>query len=466
MYYNPLLDTDSYKASHYLQYPPDTKYLSAYIESRGGAYPATLFFGLQMYLKSMTPITEENIEEAKVFWAQHGLPFNEAGFRYILEEYDGFWPIRIEAVPEGTLVPTGNVLVQVTNTDPDVPWVVSYIESQLLRAVWYPTTVATTSFFLKKALYNFWKKSSDAPLDSLDFKLHDFGLCGVSSFESAGIGGCAHLVNFKGSDTVPGIQFANEFYGERMAGFSIPAAEHSTITSWGGPDKEIHAFRNMVNQFGGPGKIYACVSDSYDILAACEWKWPSLESLIISKGGTLVVRPDSGNPITMPADVIDTLMGRFGNKVNSKGYLVLPDHIRVIQGDGIGRASLPKILHELDLRKLSIDNIAFGMGGGLLQQCDRDTCSFAMKVTAIKRHVVGQWEPVSKQPKGVSSKASKAGRLALVKDTDGRLTTVPEDQAVGASNQLQLVWDDTLGLLSDQSFAEIRTRAQEALLNG
>jgi nicotinamide phosphoribosyltransferase len=273
-------------------------------------------------------------------------------------------------------------------------------------------------------------------------------------------------VNFKGSDTVPGIQFANEFYGERMAGFSIPAAEHSTITSWGGPDKEIHAFRNMVNQFGGPGKIYACVSDSYDILAACEWKWPSLESLIISKGGTLVVRPDSGNPITMPADVIDTLMGRFGNKVNSKGYLVLPDHIRVIQGDGIGRASLPKILHELDLNKFSIDNIAFGMGGGLLQQCDRDTCSFAMKVNAIKRHVVGQWEPVSKQPKGIRSKVSKGGRLAFVKNDYGQLMTVNEDQLKNCPNQLQPVWDDTLGLGNEQSFTEIRERAKDALING
>jgi nicotinamide phosphoribosyltransferase len=50
--YNLLLDTDSYKASHWLQYPPGTDRMFSYIESRGGRYPATVFFGLQYILKN------------------------------------------------------------------------------------------------------------------------------------------------------------------------------------------------------------------------------------------------------------------------------------------------------------------------------------------------------------------------------------------------------------------------------
>lgn len=467
--HNLLVNTDSYKPSHFLQYPPGTEYLSSYIESRGGRWKRLLFFGLQMFVKQylMNPITKEDILFAKEFWGSHGEPFIQ-DCEYILNEYGGYFPVEIEAVREGTILETENVLVQIKNTDPRAFWVTSFLETALLRAIWYPTTVATNSFMCKQTIKNYLDLTSDNPEQEIMFKLHDFGFRGVSSWESAAIGGAAHLVNFMGTDTVAGIFAAREFYNEKMAGFSIPASEHSTITSWGA-DNELAAFENMIDQFGGEGKLYACVSDSYDIWDAVENKWPSLKEKIISKGGTLVVRPDSGNPVAVVSGVIERLMSQFGFIVNSKGYRVLPDYIRVIQGDGVEESSIRDILQELQFRKISATNIAFGMGGALLQHLTRDSLRFAMKCNAAR--VNGQWRDVYKQPITDQMKVSKRGRLALLHvqpELEGRRgpsywKTIREDQCpTSNSNRLEMVYRNG-ELLRDQSFAEIRQLASESL---
>jgi nicotinamide phosphoribosyltransferase len=277
--------------------------------------------------------------------------------------------------------------------------------------------------------------------------------------ESAGIGGCAHLVHFMGSDTLTGIMYARKFYNETMAAFSIPAAEHSTITVWGGPENEIEAFENMIDQFSGEGKLYAVVSDSYDIMAACE-KWFELRDKIIRKGGTLIVRPDSGHPPTVVVEVINKLLDLFGGKKNSKGYWVLPDYIRVIQGDGITHTSIEEILVNMEAHKQSADNIAFGQGGGMLQQLDRDTFQFAMKASAAK--VNGLWRDVYKDPVGDASKKSKRGRLALVK-RDGDYVTIRESELRDLSeNVLQTVYINGK-ILVTTTLAEVRERAAAGL---
>lgn len=150
------------------------------------------------------PITKEDINEADSFLRMHGLPFNREGWRYILAEYGGYLPLEIEAVSEGSVIPSSNVLVQVITTDPKCYWLPTYIETMLLRAVWYPSTVASISYYARKLIEKYLIETSGSA-DQLDFKLHDFGARGVSSFESAALGGMAHLVNFKGRDTIPGI---------------------------------------------------------------------------------------------------------------------------------------------------------------------------------------------------------------------------------------------------------------------
>jgi nicotinamide phosphoribosyltransferase len=459
---NPILMTDSYKTSHYLQDPPGTKGKFSYIEARQGDY--TVFFGLQKILKDLVdnPISSQDIYQARHVLKNHGVPFNEDGFERIRRVHGGQWPVRIRAVPEGSIVPTGNALVTVETTDPELPWVASYLETQLLR-VWYPTTVATRSHQIKQVIKRFLTETAD-DLSGLPFKLHDFGARGVSSSESAAIGGLAHLVNFQGTDTLEAIEAAREYYGAYVPGFSIPAAEHSTITAWG-RDGETAAYRNMLTQFARPGAVLAVVSDSYDIYNAVSEIWGGeLRQAVIDSGATVVIRPDSGDPATVCCQLARLLDVKFGSVVNSKGFKVL-NHVRLIQGDGLaGPRDIEKILHELKEIGFSADNIAFGMGGGLLQQVNRDTFGFAMKCSAV--YINGTWHDVYKDPVTAPGKRSKRGRLALLHTAEGYKTVAfPgargwEDHTVDAMRTVYM----NGALFDNENLATIRARAEGGAL--
>ena len=459
-----IIRTDSYKLSQWLQYPKDTAYISSYIEARGGENES-VFFGLQAFIKQymMTPITMADINRAELLVLAHGLPFNREGWEIIVNEYNGYLPLEIEAVPEGTVMETRNVQVQIVNTDPRLFWLTSYVETAMLRGIWYPSTVATKSRKMKKFIAAALEATSDVPVnDQIMFKLHDFGARGASSAETAMLGGMGHLINFMGTDTVEALAGAMEYYNTlNVPGFSIPASEHSTITSWGGPAGEVKAFENMIDTFAGPGKLYACVSDSYDIYAAARDLWGGvLKDKVIASGGTLVVRPDSGDPTTVPIEVIEILMERFGYTVNSKGYKVLPSYIRVIQGDGINENTLPKILENMIAAGLSVDNIAFGMGGGLLQAWNRDTLKYAMKASA-RCDTAGVWHDVFKDPISDRGKVSKKGRLGLVHECgigSCGFHTVPKEIADKKGNLLRTVYRNGK-LLVEDTFETVRERA-------
>lgn len=469
---NLLLNTDSYKASHWLQYPPGTDATFFYVESRGGTYDRTVFFGLQAILKEYLakPITHADVDEARDLFAAHGEPFNGTGWRYIVDRHDGLMPIRIRAVPEGTVVPTHNALMTIESTDPRAYWVPSYLETMLLR-IWYPVTVATISWHAKQTLRQFLERTSDDPEGQLPFKLHDFGSRGVSSVESAAIGGAAHLVNFLGTDTVSGLQLAKAHYHEPMAGYSIPAAEHSTITSWG-REHEVQAYRNMLTQFAKPGAIVAVVSDSYDIYHAIREHWgKTLRQDVIDSGATVVIRPDSGDPVAVVHQCLELLDEAFGHTVNGKGYKVL-NHVRVIQGDGINPTSIRAILERITSAGYATDNVAFGMGGALLQRLDRDTQKFALKCSAAR--VEGRWIDVYKDPVTDKGKQSKRGRMTLLRHREyGTFRTVPVavdaaslaevEKPQGFDDAMVTIWEDGR-FLHDDRFADIRARADAARL--
>ena len=383
MFKNILLNTDSYKVSHYLQYPPQTTVVSSYVEARGGDFDQTVFFGLQAFLKEYLtrPITADDIAEAEAILPAHGVPFSRQGWELILKKYDGYLPVEIEALPEGSVLPTGNALVQIKNTDPDTFWLTSYLETALLRAVWYPTTVATVSWQAKQVIARYLQETSDNPEQQLPFKLHDFGARGTSSQESAALGGMAHLVNFQGTDTLAGILAARQYYGADMAGFSIPASEHSTMTAWG-RDNEAAAYKNMLDQFANKGGLVAVVSDSYDIYNAVSNIWgKQLRKQVEESGATLIVRPDSGKPEEVVLDVLERLYAEFGGYINNKGYRVLANCVRVIQGDGVNLQSIAVIAEVIKQAGFSLDNVAFGMGRFIAkgrqrhtQLCDEGIC--------------------------------------------------------------------------------------------
>jgi nicotinamide phosphoribosyltransferase len=410
---NFILSADSYKFSHGKQLDPNIKYMNSYIEPRKSSrFNEVLYFGLQAYLKSYlsNPITKLDVDYAEQRVNMHGLPFDREGWDIIVNEYKGHLPIMIEAIDEGSVVPLGTPLVQVRNTDPRFPWLPAFIETAMHRAIWYPTTVATLSREAKKIIYRGLQESSDDPDGQILFKLHDFGGRGVSSGESAMLGGMAHLVNFMGTDTVEALEGAYAFYGDEMAGFSIPASEHSTVTSWG-REREYEMFDRFLQVFGGKNKLYACVSDSYDIYKAISDGWGGrLKQRVRAAGGTLVIRPDSGSPIEdVMVKVSNEISDAFENfTFNSKGYLVWEPCVRAIQGDGCTLETIQKAVDALLDNNISLDNWAFGMGGGLLQKVNRDDLSFAMKTNAASYDGT-EWFDVVKDPITDPGKKSKGG---------------------------------------------------------
>lgn len=464
---NLILNTDSYKLGHFLQYPDGTKKVFSYIESRGCDFTDhIMMMGIQYFLKKYMskPITHHDITVAKEFANKHGTAFNEKGWRYIVDIHNGILPLKIRSVKEGTVIPVKNVMLTVENTDPECYWLTSYIETCLLRSIWYPSTVATNSMLCKQIIKKYMDMTSDYEKEELDFKLHDFGARGVSSFESSMVGGMAHLIPFKGTDTIAGIICAMDTYGSDVCGFSINASEHASITSWG-RKFEKEAYQNMIRQFAHDGSVFAVVSDSYDIYNATKNIWgKGLLKYVDEKKSTVVIRPDSGNPLTVPVKIINLLMDEVGYTLNSKGYKVLPDYVRVIQGDGINRESLEIILQNLEKEKISATNIAFGMGGGLLQQLDRDTFKFAMKCSAIQKF--GIWHDVYKDPIDDKGKKSKKGRITLIKNIENdSYHTIHINDSIKYNEESALFTVYFNGVIENEfsTLEEVRTRCNNHL---
>lgn len=452
---NIILNADSYKYSQFNQYPEGTEYVYSYIESRGGKFDTTVFFGLQAFIREYLTerVTMEMVDEAEAIITAHGEPFNREGWEYIVRFHNGILPVHIRAVPEGTVVPTKNVLVDIINTDPKCYWLTSFLETALLRAVWYPTTVATNSREIKKVILDALIRTG-TPAD-IDFKLHDFGARGVSSRESAGIGGAAHLVNFMGTDTIEALLFARRYYYADMAGFSVPAMEHSTVTSWG-REREVDSYRNMVAKNGKPGGIVSAVSDSYDIFNACKLWGTELKQDILDSGATLVVRPDSGDPAAVVLRCLQILEEHFGSTINEKGFKVL-NNVRVLQGDGITLESIGLILDTAIAKGFSADNLVFGQGGALLQIVNRDDQKFAMKCSAAK--VNGEWVDVFKDPITDKGKQSKKGILALIPQPGPMpFVTIREEHDLFDMNALQDVFVNGI-IHNEQTLDGIRMRA-------
>lgn len=429
--FGPAYDTDSYKLSHSAQYPPNTTRMMSYIESRGGLFNRVIVGGIQLQLLEyfVRPITHEQVSNMKEFAANHGTPFDEACWRKVVDVYNGIIPIRIRAVKEGTLVPTKNVICTIESVvdDPDVFHLVSYFETKILR-IWTTTTVATISFNCKAVIKKYLDKTCMNPDAEISHRLNDFGSRGTTCDMQSAFSGVGHLFSFMGTDNIPSVAAARYGYFNQMAGHSIAASEHSTVCANGkGNEKEF--ILRMIEKFGDRG-IFACVSDTWDIENCVKNVWCDPEVIAaIKKAGCIgVVRPDSNDPVKMPIQVLYWLAEGYGYTVNDKGYKVL-NNVRVIQGDGLSYKEICQLCEDLERRGWSIENVAFGMGGGLLQKNDRDTQKFAMKGCAYL--IDGKWVPAFKSPvnltfgketpdgyviskeHGKSFKRSKAGRQTL-----------------------------------------------------
>lgn len=441
---NPILDVDSYKICHQSMYNRlgVTKAFS-YIEPRINGVDM-FYVGLQMYLKTMKPITHAMIDQAKEFFGKHIISgdqmFPEADWRRVVDEFGGFPPIKVRALPEGTVIKSHNALVTIECDVPGLSWLAAYYETAILRAVWYPTTVATKSYNIRQMLRTQVELTSDMSVEeAVAFMFHDFGARGVSSFQSAGIGGAAHiLAGSMGTDTITGAIYANELYGSDMSAFSVFATEHSIMTMRG-REGELQTVRELIQEFNrSPGTIVSIVSDGYDIFNLANHYCTTLKQEILDAGIRLVVRPDSGDAIAVIERLLQMFDAAYGSVVNSKGYKVL-NTVRILQGDGLStEADFLKIADAVRKLGFSIENIVFGMGGGLLQIVNRDLYKFAMKTCAAE--VNGEWIDVFKSPITDPGKRSMKGRLTVVQRGDEKITVRLEEVLPTDVELMEDVW--------------------------
>jgi len=455
---NICLMSDSYKFTHHQFYPEDTEYIYSYLESRDGAqFNRTVFFGLQYILKKYLEgqvVSENKIQIAKKLIDEHIDPgiFNEEGWYHILEKYDGKLPVEIKAVKEGTPVEVSNVLMTVVNTDKKCYWLTNFLESLLLQ-VWYPSTVATLTRESKKLL-DFYLEVTGSDKSNLDFMLHDFGFRGANSYESSQLAGVAHLINFSGTDTVPALLMPINYYNSNlnnegknfkdidnldyMVGYSVQATEHSVMTSLGEDLEDTTIKTILANAKDG---ILSIVIDSYnyqDFINKIGKDLRNEVDIFLNKaeGNKIVLRPDSGDPITTTLDCLNIMNSYFPSKKNKKGFKEFPPEIGILWGDGIDYKQMRNILFAMKNNNWAASNIVFGMGGGIHSSVNRDTQRMAFKSSSQYRR--GKWHDIFKKPLD-TTKTSKKGRFSLI-NKNGSFITIPFDELGERKDYLETVF--------------------------
>lgn len=440
---NPLLATDVYKMGHMIQYAPDVDGVFSYMTSRSDkVLDRMVFFGLQYYLEQYltTPLEPWMAEE--FILVRRGILGSDnaevsAKVRALCDL--GYWPVKIKAVPEGTVLDAKNVVMSIRSTKPGFHWCVGFIESMLLK-VWFPINVASISYRYRRELTKRFFRTCPEALDALPFFVHDFGYRGDSSEESACISGAAHLTSFIGSDTVPAYRFVEQFYPrdfrepfERLLMASVPASEHSVMCSFG-EDGELEAFRSMLRQ--NPDTIVSIVSDTYNLWNVLTNFADQLHDEIMMRpdGAKVVFRPDSGDPMKIICGdasawpyipefygALDLLGEKFGYTFNEKGFKVLNPKVGLIYGDGMYFERWTAILDEMERKGWAASNLIIGVGG-ILRYHTRDTLGFTLKATQVTT-TTGEVRDIQKDPITDHGKKSHKGLVGLFAHENGKLFT-------------------------------------------
>jgi nicotinamide phosphoribosyltransferase len=473
---NLLLLSDVYKMGHMEQYVPNCNKVYSYLQARSDkTFKESVFFGLQYYLKEYLskPITHDHVNE--FIHTRNAIlgstsPEIENKMRRLADI--GYFPLEIKAIPEGSVIPVKNVLMTMTNTHPEFYWTVGFVESLLLK-IWYPISVATTSYHYRKIVNQYFHETVDDVLMGLKpFMVHDFGYRGDASEEGFKISGLAHLLSFTGSDTVPAHKFSMDYYGGFASDImkSVPASEHSVMCSFG-KENEIDAFKHMLKLYPtGPVSI---VSDTYSIWNVLTQFAQELKPLILQRDGVTVFRPDSGDQMKIicgdpDADpqspegkgCLKLLEETFGSNVNTKGYKQLNPKVSLIYGDGIYLQKYENILQKMKEMNYASSNLIIGVGG-ILRNHTRDTLGFAMKATKIE--VNGVEKTIFKDPITDQKKKSHRGYLCLIKDEKGNYQTLDEVTREQEKEGLLLPVFRDGKLLTDYTIYDIRERIEKSL---
>lgn len=490
-----LFQTDAYKLDHRRQYGlagTVTKVYSNYTnrKSRIEGFDHVVHFGLQAYLHKLQEgfarfFDEDNdVDELCDMYYRRiasilGPDAADAiGTDHIYSLWAlGYVPLEFRAVPEGTLVPIRVPSLTVENTHPDFFWLTNYIETGLSAAIWHPSTAATIAHAYRVKAERFARETCDDDAH-VDFQIHDFSYRGMSSHETAGATGAAHLLSFKGSDTLCAGDFIEKYYGGPYELMSVAATEHSVMSTGimsqdsvllpteGRSQGELALFEKLLDLY--PSGILSVVSDTFDLWNVLEYILPQLKDKILARDGKLVIRPDSGDPVKIltgnPAGrtvaeqrgVIELLWEVFGGTTNWKGYRELDPHIGAIYGDSITLDRAQEIWNRLRDKGFASSNVVFGVGSFTYQYNTRDTFGSALKATWAE--VNGKGVNLFKDPvTDDGTKKSATGRLA-VHGGDGNedLYLIEKaDYLAERMSKLEPVWRDGEFLIH-QSFASVR----------
>lgn len=313
----PVLLCDFYKLAHRTLFPDKTEKVYSVLLSRTNKYlptaDKTIALGFQSFtLKYLIDYFEENFfdlpEEEVVadyeFTVKHTLGEDYADSKHIRALHKlGYLPVKISSLEEGSAVPVQTPLMTIENTHKDFYWIPNFLETLLSCELWQMMTSASIARSYRKLLEDYALETV-GNTDAVDFQAHDFSMRGMSSVETAKLSGFGHLTFFKGTDTVPAIGYAVEYYNadlrKELVGTSIPATEHSVMCANTPIDgeslDEYEAFRRIIQDKFKRGFV-SIVSDSYDFWKVIDETLPRLKSIIMERDGKVVIRPDSGNPV-------------------------------------------------------------------------------------------------------------------------------------------------------------------------
>ncbi len=256
----------------------------------------------------------------------------------------------------------------------------------------------------------------------------------MSSLQDSAISGAAHLTSFWGTDSVPGIDLVEDYYGadveKEMIGCSVPATEHS-VMCMGMQDGELATFRRLINDLY-PNGIVSIVSDTWDFWKVVTEYTVLLKNEILKRDGKVVIRPDSGDPVKIVVGdpdaekgspeykgAIECLWDVFGGTKTDKGYKMLDSHIGLIYGDSITLERAQAILKGLEEKGFCSGNVVFGVGSYTYQYVTRDNFGFAMKATSGV--VNGERRDIFKSPKTDSGTKKSAKGLLRIERENGKL---------------------------------------------
>jgi len=487
---NIALAIDGYKVDHRSQYEPGTEKIVSNFTPRSSRVKGVnylIVFGIQ-YLIRKYMIREWDEQFFKRPLEEVMAKYKRRIDNYLGPDaitYDhiaalhklGYLPLEIYALPEGTKIPTRVPFMLIWNTLPEFFWLTNYFETLISNIVWGMSTSATTAHAFRTIL-NKWALKTTGSTDFVQWQGHDFSFRGLYGFEAAQMNGAAHLLSFTGTDTIPAIDFLEEWYHadctKELIGGSVAATEHS-VMSLGQKNGERNTIKRLITQTYPKG-IVSIVSDTWDFWHALTVTYPSLKAEIMAREGKVVVRPDSskktpvevicgdpeaeeGSPERLGA--IQILWDNFGGTVNAQGYKVLDPHIGLIYGDSITMEYADEICRRLEAMGFASTNVVLGIGSFTYQYVTRDTYGMAIKATFGV--VNGESRNIYKQPKTDSG----------MKNSAKGLVAVYHDQEHGVTMKEEATWEEVRNcafepvfvdgrLLRNHTLSEIRERVAKA----